>query len=80
MGRERDYWVPSDGGLPPLPEERVGGYPPNGDRDLPDSPTLLDCERCGGIAATDAADARSKTSGWLEPLFCRPCEVVMFGA
>ena len=42
--------------------------------DRASSPRLLDCERCGRVAAESVWDARGRTGAWRTPLFCDDCE------
>jgi len=61
MVTERDYWVPADGGPAPLSADEVDGRKRRGDEleeRLPDSPYLLDCERCGLPAFSNVAALR----------------------
>lgn len=73
---ERDWWEPGDGGPRPLSADLVehGRFVPQHDQTWPDSPTLLDCERCGQPAAVDNAEAYAKTHGWLMLLLCKECD------
>lgn len=79
---ERETWHPIDGGPPPDPswagpvpldrEERGD----NGDSAFsePNSPTMLDCERCGRQAFADAAALR-RAIALGGPLLCGRCLV-----
>jgi hypothetical protein len=44
--------------------------------DRPNSPRLLDCERCGVQAVDDLIDARARTYGWQVQLLCDGCRAV----
>jgi hypothetical protein len=39
----------------------------------PNSPKLLDCERCGRRAVPDFTEARRRTRGFSYPLLCHVC-------
>lgn len=42
--------------------------------DRPDSPKLLDCDRCGATAVATVEAARRMTRGWRFELLCPDCE------